>query len=367
MKKILTSAVLVLLLMFCATPAYAGIPTLPHAFYGDVEINGSSAPNGTQVSAMVDAGDIVPTQNPVSTVGGKYGTDSPYLLVQGDVQNGAVITFLVNGVEADEMAVFEVGGGPTKVDLSVVISVPESGAGVGDGEKPGPSIRESRDGNVGLTIPYGTVIRDGDGRRINSRHVTVKADDDPPPMLEDTSIIGLAYNFEPSGATFDPPITLTFAYDDGDIPDGVDEDSLVVAFYDIANKEWVSLACVVNTTKNIISAVVEHFTTFAVIGEVEPVPAPAPLPAPVLPAPIIAPAPIAPPIPPIIIAPAPVPTPPVEVPTAPAPPPVPSAIPEKPNYTSIVVVSIIGLMAVVFVVWLVWHRKRANLYGENSD
>ncbi len=365
MKKIIVPVVVAFLLMLCATPVYAGIPTLPHAFYGDVEVNGSSAPDGTQVSAMVDAGDIVPTQNPVGTVGGKYGAGSPYLLVQGDVSNGAVVTFYVNGVETDEMAIFEIGGGPTEVNLSVVISKPAPTSDDGNGGLPKPAVRESPDGNVGLTIPYDTVIRDSDGRRIYSRHITVKADDDPPPAPEDNSIIGLAYNLEPSGATFDPPITLTFAYDEGDIPDGVDEGSLTVAFYDSANEEWVSLACVVNTDRNVITAIVEHFTTFAVIGEVPP--APAPLPAPIPPAPVPAPTPTPPPIPPVIT-PVPVPTP-TPPPIPPSPPELP-AVPEKTNYTGIIVASIIGFVVVAFLVWLVWYRvrgKRYGEYGENSD
>jgi hypothetical protein len=40
---------------------------------------------------------------------------------------------------------------------------------------------------------------------------------------EDSGIIGLTHNFEPSRATFDPTITVSFSYDPDDLPEGVRE------------------------------------------------------------------------------------------------------------------------------------------------
>ncbi|KKK56150.1 hypothetical protein LCGC14_3067430, partial [marine sediment metagenome] len=69
--KLVSSLILSLALLVLASPVYA-IPTLPHAFYGNVEINGASAPDGSSVSAVVSDGTIVAVQNPVATVGGSY-------------------------------------------------------------------------------------------------------------------------------------------------------------------------------------------------------------------------------------------------------------------------------------------------------
>jgi len=123
MKKMLIFILLSFLLTFGATPAYA-VPVLPHAFYGSVTINGTAAPDGSRVSATVDSGTIVSTQNPVTTVTGSYGIDSPKLLVQGDDLSGATITFYVNGVSTGQTATFEAGGGPTTLDLSVPATPP---------------------------------------------------------------------------------------------------------------------------------------------------------------------------------------------------------------------------------------------------
>ena len=123
MKKLVIFVLLALLLTLGATPVYAGVPALPHAFYGSVTINGSSAPDDTQISATVDEGDVLTTsQNPVMTLGDSYGIDSPKLLVQGDGLSGD-ITFYVDGIVVEGVtATFEVGGGPTEMTLDLVIT-----------------------------------------------------------------------------------------------------------------------------------------------------------------------------------------------------------------------------------------------------
>lgn len=109
--------------MIAAIPAVsATIPDLPHAFSGNVQVNGVAAPTGTAVSATVSGGTLIPgSQNPVViTTAGSYGKDgAPRLLVQGTGITGATITFYVNGVNTGTTAVHQAGGGPTVVDLSI--------------------------------------------------------------------------------------------------------------------------------------------------------------------------------------------------------------------------------------------------------
>jgi len=128
----------------------------------------------------------------------------------------------------------------------------------------------SEDGTLTLTIPEGTIALDKDGNPLTSLEAEV--DTSPPPPPKDASIIGLAYNFGPDEATFDPPITLTWSYDPNDIPEGVAEEDLVVAWYDEAANKWVELDCIVDTGNNTITASIEHFTTFAIMGMVASIP-----------------------------------------------------------------------------------------------
>ena len=55
MRKWLFCPLIVAALLLCAIPAYADIPTIPHAFYGTLTILGSPAPVGTVVTAEVSA------------------------------------------------------------------------------------------------------------------------------------------------------------------------------------------------------------------------------------------------------------------------------------------------------------------------
>ena len=346
MRKVFSFIVLAFLLVFLAVPAYAGIPALPHAFYGSVTINGSPAPDGSQVSATVDEGVVLATQNPVTTVEGSYGVDSPKLLVQGDALSGA-ITFYVNGREAapSQRTTFEAGGGPDRIDLSVTIAAPPRRA-----PEPSPPtyynetslfgiegqflIREgkilrtieatSEDGMLTITIPKGTCALDKDGKRLKRLEAAV--DESPPDPPEDANIIGLAYDFGPDGATFDPPITFTWRYDPDALPEGVAEEDLVIAYYDEDAGEWIECPCTCDLEAHCITASVSHFTCFAITGFITPPPAPAPppVPAPVPPAPPPAPPP---PAPPTVPAPVPAPAPAPPPPAPPAPPPVPPAPP----------------------------------------
>lgn len=210
----------------------------------------------------------------------------------------------------------------------------------------------SKDGNLTVAISEGTAILDEKGGRVKNLQMAVN--EEPPSPPEDASVIGLAYEFEPSGTTFEPPITLSWSYDSDAVPEGVAEENLVLAYY--LDGEWVGLECVVNTDDNTITASVSHFTTFAIIG------ARVPLPAPVAPEP---PAVIEP-IPPIVIAPEPiVPVPvPTPVPVTPAPvvepeAEVPLVLPEPDGISVWLIVVLLGLPAVALLVFWLIRRRRA--------
>jgi len=83
-------------------------PPLPHAFYGSILINGSSAPTGTVIEAQGEGVITGITGNPlVTTAIGEYGSESGIeqkLVVQGDIVEGTAIHFYVNGVEANQIA-----------------------------------------------------------------------------------------------------------------------------------------------------------------------------------------------------------------------------------------------------------------------
>jgi len=129
-----------------------------------------------------------------------------------------------------------------------------------------PVTATSEDELCTLDIPEGTVGLTEELEPIDE--ITIVEMDEPPDPPEDAHVVGLTYDLGPDGATFDPPIALTFSYDPDALPEGVAEEDLVLAYYDEATGKWVELVGVVDTVNNTITASVPHFTTFAVIGKV---------------------------------------------------------------------------------------------------
>ena len=75
-------------------------PILPARFYGNVTINDQPAPVGTLVTAVVQGGGGSITTTVPGRYGSTYFTD-PRFEVQGQISDGAPISFFVNGVPAE--------------------------------------------------------------------------------------------------------------------------------------------------------------------------------------------------------------------------------------------------------------------------
>ncbi len=86
----------------------------------------------------------------------------------------------------------------------------------------------------------------------------------PPTLPTDAGIVTLAYDFQPSGATFNPPATVRFNYDPTLIPADVTETNLQIAYYDSTTSTWITLPSSVDTSNKFINAQIAHFTTYAV-------------------------------------------------------------------------------------------------------
>jgi len=100
--------------------------------------------------------------------------------------------------------------------------------------------------------------------------ITVVHTDEPPTPPKHHNIMGLAYEFGPDGATFNPPITVTFTYDESLIPAEVDEANLVIAVWNATTGDWDKLDSVVDTATNTITAKISHFSTLTVLVSTRP-------------------------------------------------------------------------------------------------
>jgi hypothetical protein len=128
---------------------------------------------------------------------------------------------------------------------------------------------KSSDGACQLTITKGTEALDRLGEPLTG--IIMATMKEPPEPPADSSIVAFIYDLEPDGATFDPPVTLTFTYNQGDVPKGADEEALFIAFWDEDSGEWVVLEDItVDPVANTISAPVSHFTGFTIMASTRP-------------------------------------------------------------------------------------------------
>jgi len=85
-----------------------------------------------------------------------------------------------------------------------------------------------------------------------------------PPAAAGAYIIGCAYDYTPNGATFSPAATMTLKYDSGQVPPGVDESKLVIAYYDTTASRWVGIPSASDTVHHTVTAQVGHLSLFTI-------------------------------------------------------------------------------------------------------
>ncbi len=112
-RSVLSIAIVMLLIIVNA----GAVPNAPEKLSGNVLIDGSSAKDGTTISAVIDTTEYART----STVGGKYGYEIPLFYVPGDQQtsisDGKLIKLYVNGIYATEFSFKSMSN--TQLDLSI--------------------------------------------------------------------------------------------------------------------------------------------------------------------------------------------------------------------------------------------------------
>jgi len=126
----------------------------------------------------------------------------------------------------------------------------------------------SRDGEVRLCVDEGTVVLDSEGNWLEE--ITINRLSECPEPPESAYVIGSAYDFEPDGATFDGSVELTICCDPEELPERVNEEELVIAYYHTDSEEWRLLASsVADTAAHTVTASISHLTIFAIVGREE--------------------------------------------------------------------------------------------------
>ncbi len=295
LKGTLSILLTVVISLIIAVPVHA-VPPLPSSFFGSVTRTdtGGPAPVGLSVIAMVggqSAGETATFSFAGETVYrlDVFGDDPDTAAKEGGV-SGEEIVLIIDGQSAGS-GTWQSG---TNTRLDLTWSPPDGGVdggggSAGGGESGGGGLQVDlsglsgslqvdgqgitingtqltiQDGNLTLNIPANTRILDSNNLRLRSLTAEPAASPPEPPPFH---VIVLAYDMGPEGATFDPPITLTLSYDPAELPEGMTEDNLVIAYWD--GSQWEFLQTTVNAGDNSVSAEVSHFSTFALMAQISP-------------------------------------------------------------------------------------------------
>ncbi|MFH1031857.1 MAG: CARDB domain-containing protein [Chloroflexota bacterium] len=120
------------------------------------------------------------------------------------------------------------------------------------------------DASVNIDVAAGTNLVDSAGSPLNTITQTV-IDTSAYPTSADKVIV-MAREFGPDGAKFTPALTITLKYASQSV-NGVSENTLQMAFWD--GSAWQQLDSTLNTTAKTVSAKVQHFSKFSIIGNAQ--------------------------------------------------------------------------------------------------
>jgi hypothetical protein len=126
----------------------------------------------------------------------------------------------------------------------------------------------SEDGTLSLAMAAQTTTKDAARQPITNLEGKINAN--PPALPPGKVIIGTAFDLEPAGATFSPPLTLTYHYDLNKLPAGIAAADLAPAYFDKAAGKWVNLPATIDNVNQTLTISLSHFTTFAVSGTLPP-------------------------------------------------------------------------------------------------
>jgi VCBS repeat-containing protein len=121
----------------------------------------------------------------------------------------------------------------------------------------------SDDNQAILRIESGTIAKT-DGKPFTE--ITIKKTTNTKFPPKGISIVGIVYEFGPSGVIFDPKVVIKINYSPENIPEGVPETSLVIGYYDEKSVVWITLDSVVDTKLHSIRAQTGHLSLYTVLS-----------------------------------------------------------------------------------------------------
>jgi hypothetical protein len=124
-----------------------------------------------------------------------------------------------------------------------------------------------QNGELYFSLPEGTRILNREGKPPAMIMIDPITPSELPPSPSDDSVILMPFIIQPA-LTIDPIMKVTIHYDEGELDAGINEEDLVLAYYDEAREKWVMLPTEVDVEANTVTAWVSHTSTFAIISNI---------------------------------------------------------------------------------------------------
>jgi sugar lactone lactonase YvrE len=122
----------------------------------------------------------------------------------------------------------------------------------------------SPDRKISILLPRGTSIMAGNNPPAD---LTIAPANSSPLPPVDKKIIGIPYQCLPDGTIFQPPVDLTWGYDPTQLPEGTDETSIQLVFYNEAARNWEIIPGTVDVVNHTMKAKISHFTIYAMMAQ----------------------------------------------------------------------------------------------------
>jgi len=190
------------------------------------------------------------------------------LVMIGAMVGGTVVSAFFSsnwaGVPSNPISVS--GGGAENSKLKIVLlgNVTSHYYISGEGEVLEDVNTTSQDKVLVVALARGTTALDKDGKKLE--FITVSKEDNPPQPPSGCYFVGDVYDMAPDGAVFAPSLSLSLAYDESALPEGMQEERLYLAYYDKDKGQWTELTSKVDAAANKVTANISHFTSFVIMA-----------------------------------------------------------------------------------------------------
>jgi PKD repeat protein len=126
------------------------------------------------------------------------------------------------------------------------------------------TILASNDGFANVSLGLGVVAKDGSGKPLTSISITRIADENLPAGSPgaDLSFAGMAYEIQPDGVTFSPPVPVAFT-----IPQAKWGREYVMQEYDHTTGTWKALESSYDPSTSVITTHISHLCCFALFAK----------------------------------------------------------------------------------------------------